>query len=451
MRHISREDFSRIEKLLFDSEDVDSPEEAKAALAGFSVNVEVGEELSVSPQHQIALLTLCVLGLRCLPGGLRIGGLNAEAPLLAPMLPASTIGEAVALMLGDPSGFGEHNPSAPYLHLGSTSNQRGSEIELRCTFGNWSGAVSPLDQAVRLCEDSCCPLAPMLSAGLSVSEVFQSHRARLGHKFSNIEAGYRTQGFSLWKPAEKQDWRAVQGPNMAELVLPDSFWLLGLGHLGQAYSWGLLALPFHHRESVHLVLNDFDVATASNLETSILTGPGEVGRKKTRFLAKYLESLGFGTSIVERPFDSTLQRMPFDPEVLLCGVDNLETRRHLDQHGFPLVVDAGLGGRHGDYLEMSFRRYPGSVSSKNAYPAVAADDGAAELLQSEGYRRLAERMDRCGLERVAGAAVGVPFVGTIASSLVLSWAARRLEYADNTDHLQMSLDAPEHRRASPSG
>ena len=54
-------------------------------------------------------------------------------------------------------------------------------------------------------------------------------------------------------------------------LLPSSLWLIGLGHLGQAYLWALGLLPYTQASSLRLVLQDIDIITPSTESTSILS------------------------------------------------------------------------------------------------------------------------------------------------------------------------------------
>ena len=71
--------------------------------------------------------------------------------------------------------------------------------------------------------------------------------------------------------------------------LPSRLWLIGLGHLGQAYLWGLGLLPYAADAKVELLLQDVDVITPSTESTSILSDRTMLGDKKTRVTAKWAE------------------------------------------------------------------------------------------------------------------------------------------------------------------
>ncbi|WP_082367180.1 ThiF family adenylyltransferase [Ensifer adhaerens] len=117
---------------------------------------------------------------------------------------------------------------------------------------------------------------------------------------------------------------------------------IGLGNLGQAYAWAKASLDFGGAEKARLMLQDIDRIAASNYSTSLLSFPKDVGTKKARVMARWLEERGFDTMLEERLFGDWSRRTMLEPGVALCGVDNAEARCALDSAGFGLVVEAGL-------------------------------------------------------------------------------------------------------------
>ena len=121
---------------------------------------------------------------------------------------------------------------------------------------------------------------------------------------------------------------------------------------------GTWDLAVSSARDVSLVLQDIDVITRSTESTSVLTDVELIGQKKTRVLAAWAERRGFTTSIHERLFDASFTRQGSEPGVALCGLDNPDGRRALDQVDFDLVVEAGLGRGYRDSVLCVFTRYP---------------------------------------------------------------------------------------------
>lgn len=84
----------------------------------------------------------------------------------------------------------------------------------------------------------------------------------------------------------------------------------------------------------------------------MLSDSSMIGKKKTREMAAWVERRGFGCSLVERRFAADFQRQVDEPTIALCGLGNAFGRRALDQIGFELVVDAGLGRGFRDFRTM---------------------------------------------------------------------------------------------------
>jgi hypothetical protein len=147
-------------------------------------------------------------------------------------------------------------------------------------------------------------LAPMLAAALAVNEAFLFVSGHAGI------AGRRAVGLSLWNPSPSFEWLENEDVAPALSLLPSQVWLIGLGHLGQAYLWALGLLPFARPEDVSLVLQDTDIITPSTESTSILTDATVIKTKKTRAMAAWSDRRGFTTAIHERLFDAAYAPTP---------------------------------------------------------------------------------------------------------------------------------------------
>ena len=130
---------------------------------------------------------------------------------------------------------------------------------LRVTFDGWVAMTGPASQVARLPERPYCSLAAVLSAALGVSELFLSFAE------ISLEARRRTVAFSLWRPELDPTHLDATGP--AVEWLPADLWVLGLGHLGNAYLWALGTLPYEKPSQARFFLNDFDSVEDENIET----------------------------------------------------------------------------------------------------------------------------------------------------------------------------------------
>lgn len=286
------------------------------------------------------------------------------------------------------------------------------------------------------------PLAAMLSAALAINEAFL---------FVNGEtpaAGRRIVGLSLWRPGSSDFWLSADRTEPPVRYLPSRLWLIGLGHLGQAYLWGLGLLPFADPKALSLVLQDVDVITLSSESTSILSDASLVGQMKTRAMAAWAEERGFSTRLNERLFDAGFKRQADEPAIALCGLDNAMGRQALDQVGFDFVVEAGLGRGHRNFRTMRLHVLPGSRPSAEIWKSGGEDEPVEE---QAAYRKLLEggQLDRCGITLLAGKAVGAPFVGTVAATLALSEVLRLLHGGPVHKLIDLDLQSLDQRSALP--
>jgi hypothetical protein len=199
------------------------------------------------------------------------------------------------------------------------------------------------DPSKRLDETRGNPLSGSISGAIAVSECFQN-------TFHTPVAGRRDTGLSLWQPDAHWAGDAAIGPRLS--YLPESVWLAGLGHLGQAYAWVLGLLDYPEYRSPKVQIQDVDQIARSNLSTSLLAGQSDLGIPKTRLVASHLERRGSAIAIVERKFDAQTKRQPIEPGLVLSGFDNFEAHHALGSAGFELIVDAGLGSSYDRYLNI---------------------------------------------------------------------------------------------------
>jgi hypothetical protein len=227
--------------------------------------------------------------------------------------------------------------------------------------------------------------------------------------------------------------------------LPSRLWLIGLGHLGQAFLWGLGLFRYTDPSAVSLVLQDVDVITPSTESTSILTDASLIGQKKTRAMANWAQRRGFSTTIIERTFDASFHRQPNDPAIVLCGIDNALGRRALDQVGFDMVVEAGLGQGHRDFRSIRLHTLPGARAAADIWKATPDPDHG--IADRAAYRKMVRdgELDQCGVTLLAGKAVGAPFVGAVAACLALSEVLRLLHGGNLYQLIDVDLQSVEHR------
>lgn len=430
----------RLVKQAVDSGEASSIAEAEAMFRRYTVTFDIGKGEAGDPQHQVALLTGVALARRVFLGGVAVTG-AVESALQVRLPLGTTLAEAIAAIGG---AVGGAKAGGPVITVGGGPRPRTEGFQVRTVSAGWRGGIIPGYSELSALPGPAVPLAAMLSAALAVNEAFTYVSGQSG------AAGRRAVGLSLWRPGADVDWlRNNQGePDLQ--YLPSKLWLIGLGHLGQAYLWALGLLPYVQDCGVSLVLQDVDRVTPSTESTGILSNQTMVGQLKTRAMAAWAERRGFSTRICERLFDGSFQRHPDEPAVALCGIDNGLGRRALDQVGFGFVVETGLGRGHGNFRSIRLHTLPGSRLAGELWKGTdpgAVDDVAGRV----AYRELVAKgeLDRCGVTILAGKAVGAAFVGAVAACLAISEVLRLLHGGKLHSVIDMDLQSVEHRAAVP--
>lgn len=426
----------RTVKLLVDTGRAANPDEARRLLESLILQVAVGPHIASDPAGQAALLTIVNAGRRAFLGGVHVRLADRDAAMSVGWANGMTAAAAVTRFGG--GLVDKFNDDQPALTIGATLEAFGSTV-LHLTYSGWACGV--VEDSSNCLDGRGMVLAGAAAGALGVSELFQS---RLGATMP----ARRDVGVSLWRP--DLDWRHpyAAGPDLA--YVPTNLWLLGLGHLGQAYAWTLGLLPYPDSADVYLGLVDFDVVAEANVATQLLTERDHVGLRKTRVVARALDGQGFRTTIAERAFDEhfypDLTRN--EPTIALAGFDRHEPRLHLGGNRFVRAVDAGLGAGPSDYLDLVIHTFPAEETPEQAFvkrwqviktlPAAYEEEIARQTRAGAQ-----ESTVRCGMLDIAGVSVGVAFVGALASTLAIADILRLLHDGPEVAVLALDLRDPD--------
>jgi hypothetical protein len=384
------ESLHRLIKEALDSGAAASIGEAEEMFKGFRVGFEISEEDGQDAMQQAALLTGVALARRVFLGGVRVSCPQA-APMKLGLPVGKTLGEAVVNLGGE---LADYDSGDPLVTFGSQPRKRSDRFHIRTVFEGWRGGIVPAHSEITMAGSEAVPLAPMLAAALAINECFAFVRNR------SVIYGKRAVGLSLWNLASSWDWTEPGSDGPPLRYLPDRLWLIGLGHLGQAFLWALSLLDYPDPSALSIVLQDVDEITPASVSTSVLTDVSLVGCKKTRALADWCGTRGFEASIIERRFKADFCRQPEEPSIALCGVDNALARQDLDQAGFDFIVEAGLGRGHLDYRSMRLHTLPGPRSAAAIWKS---DDDVNGVENRPAYEKLFNdgSLDRCGVTLLA--------------------------------------------------
>jgi hypothetical protein len=423
---------SRISKIWTDRDSI-APDAALARRQNFAVTLVCGADVAGSPTLQIAVLTAARLAVRCFPGAIRaVVPTTAQNATLRIGSRSVAFGAALAEIVSAANIASSGNIHGNCVIFGNAVQPEGG---IRVTFDGWIAAAGPISMTPRMPEREFCRLSGVLAASLAISELFMSFAD------VTVQAGRRRVALSLWRPDLSPDANEALGVPIN--VVPSSAWILGLGHLGNAYLWALAAQSTN--EPTRLFLNDFDVVEETNVETGVLFDVADVGMLKTRVLARKLEGMGFETRLVERKFDQHFRTQAEEPLLAFCGFDSNAARRNLETAGFKFVVESGLGGQASNFDVISLHTLPNERSGPEMWP-----DPDNKVLEQEARRIAANNPaytlvtdDECGRVTIAGKSIAVPFVGTTAAALVVSEALRVLHGGPAFGHLKIRLATPE--------
>lgn len=433
------DELHRVIKLALDSGEAATLAEAEQLFSGYRLQVAVGSDVACSPTLQAAILTVVNTARRCFLGGVEVSG-ELDVPLRVTWRRCQTLGEAIIDLRGHVGT--SLSSDIPRIVIGDVPiAPEPSTFAVRATFNGWCGGAIPLADGRRLPEQQECTPAGVLAGALAVSEAFQFIRG------SNVQAGRRDVGMSLWRPESEVAWLETPEIGPAVDLLPSRLWLIGLGHLGQAYLWTLGLLPYARPDEVYLVLQDYDTLVQANDSTSPLTTPEIIGIKKTRAMAHWCEERGFRTSIQERRFAANFRVNDDEPLVALCGVDNRLARMALEDVGFRRVIEAGLGKGVHEYLTFQVHTFPARRTAYKQWATHETDETAA-LVEQRAYQALADAgLDRCGLAMLAGRSVGASFVGVTVATLVIAELLRMILGEQAYEVIDGSLRSLNHRQA----
>ncbi len=381
----------RLEKVLVDSGDASSFAEAEKIFSKYGVRIVIGDDVANNPVAHVIALTAINCAARSFKWNVQI-----EAPknmiLAAPGFVDVTL-EAFISWLSIKPVESEYSKNWPIIAIGKKFITEPLSDVIRPWADGWEFGLGE-----GISTKLFAPAA-VAAAALAVSEAFSILRN------DNPYAGKRTIKQSLWSidsPLSSQ-------PPVDSINFP-SCWLVGLGHLGQAYAWTMGFMQPANDATIYL--QDIDVITKSTLSTSMLSVTDDIGTKKTRKVAHWFEARGYQVSIVERRFDEHQRIRVEEPSIALFGVDNSAARRVLENAGYRYVIDAGLGAGYKDFRAIRIRTFPGPSSAALLW---ANSDVVSDNLALPAYQNLlAAGAQQCGVTTLSSRAVGAPFVGCFA-------------------------------------
>ncbi len=414
---------SRVTKALTDSGLAASFADAEARLDAVDACILLGDQQAATPAGQAAALTAIATAYKCF-GRVTLATRAADAPLRLAFPLGRTLGEA-AVILGATLAHDVPDRATHLIAIGAPLRGRGWEVA--CWWDRW---LSGLRTDNSPSEDSRLGLAGVFAGALAVRQVFASVLVGSAHAPEAATV-------SLWEP-----WtEAPTDPGPVKFTAPNALWLVGLGHLGQAFVWNLLSLPYVGPRRA--VLQDDQRIGVENEPTSLLVIGEDERRRKVRVAAGWLDPAGWETELIERRHQGDIQMTADDPPFLLCGLDDVRPRRRLAALGFDYMIDAGIGHGPGDFDGLQIRTIPNGAATDNLWNAPPPRRSADDLLGKAAYRALEAQSKGCGAYTLADGSVAVPFVGAATGALTISQVIRLASMKPAGALIQIGLAAPE--------
>lgn len=402
-------------------------EEAVLELERLTLQLVCDSRISNSASLQAAFITAANCGKRAFLGGLQIE-MPENVPLLLPWPSQTTLNGVVEELTN-----GAASPAAPTtqtVYFGfSPIHPEKHSLTVNAT--GWRGGVEPSSATSRFdaSADSDFPLGGVFAGGLAV------HRGFLRATALSILACDECAGISLWD--QGADWLSSSSEGPPLRALPANLWLLGLGHLGQAFLWTLGLLPFKDPSKLEAMLQDYDGIEEANVGSGLLCSAHDIGQHKARVCARWLEARGFRTKICERAFGEHTRREANEPSIALCGFDRPEPRRLLEGAGFARVIECGLGGSVHDFDLIHIHNFPGHRAAAEIWQQSGTQAGRANPRLVEALTPAGEKCGALAIE-VAGKSVSTSFVGAMASAAVFGELIRAFHKGDRHDEIYLS-------------
>lgn len=403
---------NRTMKLALDDGRVSSYEQAQELFSSFRLRISVQPGFTGSPAAEAAVLTLLNAAPRTFLGGVELVGRLGEQCTQA-WFNGKALGE-VAEKFGVATSVVDQGVPAT-IHVGEGVRDAG-DFWLCIRFTANGFALSP-ETSANLGRDSSVAVG-VAAAGAAINEAFQ-RMYRAAPLAGNRDIHWRL-------------------PALTSAGPPESLWLVGLGHLGQAFLWTLALAANGKGPQPPIRLTDFDDVSPASLSTCLLVQAEDVGRKKVDVVADQLEVLGIG---VQRDRSRlVLDRAPINPaeKLAVIAVDNVALRRSLDGLRANRVLEAGIGTGAEGFTRVQLHAFPGKRKARDVWMGDDPSAIRAPDLSKPAYQALLKKTgDQCGTTLLAGRSVATPFVGAFAGAVL---AAFSLALPDDGDAWNFDLN-----------
>ena len=378
-------------------------EEASQLLNGSKLVLVANEKLMSSFSLQIAYVTCYNIGNRIFKGGIKCI-LPENTPNLLKMK-GETFNDVLSSLFEINSNINVSDRT-PRLLFGKVS-QSENEVEIICS--GWQGGLNffKSEQYTLDNKPTTIPLGALLASSYGLFWAFD-FTFDLTNNLQNESFGY-----SLWDNSLDYNWNECVGEGPNNVKFPPKIWIVGLGHLGQAYLWTLL----HLKNDFEVLLQDFDKLGVENLGSQILSFEKQIDKYKTRICADFLDNAGIYNKILEKRFVFSDQKdnSLMDYQVLLTGLDSASTRSIIDPSRFKICLDGATNGKLENFDSFTFRNL--NLIKKKPNEIWSSVEEKAEMLHKNLFNLVSEK-GGCGVLTNFG--ISTPFVGLFGACILVS-------------------------------
>lgn len=393
------DELNRTVKLALDEGRAGSLAEAQVLFKGFRLQIAVGAGFTGSQGAEAAVLTLLMAAAKTFLGGVELVGAVDERCTLA-WFEGRMVSE-VAIEAGATVGEGGGTQGSRLANIVVGSGHPvGEGFSVALTLGADGFVICP-DSAAR--SDPHAPVeVGVAAAGAALNEAF-------AHLYRGWPlAGQRRLSFRMPATAAVERLGGIT-------------WIVGLGHLGQAFAWTLALSSGRARHAVRLT--DFDSVTSSSLSTCLLVNGSDIGRLKVHAVGERLASLGLAVSMDAHRLNLDGNGPLQAADRVIVAVDNIALRRSLDRLAGMPVFEGGIGSGVNGFTRVQFHAFPGSRPARDVWAGADPHASQAIDISAPAYQALLKQTgDECGTTLLAGRSIATPFVGAFAGAVLFGLA-----------------------------
>lgn len=408
--------YSRIDKLVRERMGTQSLSDA-SELRNIPINIVLPSEHS----HKIEIMASCALGLslRCFKG---------QVNFYCPITWSNSM--LKELLLNDATDYGE----SERLHFIQGLPKGGPTLSLGfympgAIIADASGWIAAINKVIPSSFSAVSP-AIVFATACAFAKIFNGYVLN-DKQHLNEEWMFSLYDFRKLTSISNQ----ITSPSKIHI---GQIALLGAGAIGSGFSYVLSLSSW----SAALEIIDYDRYNEENLETTMLIGEKEVLKKfyKADALAVLLNlHNGLKASPIKTKITKDHLELSSYRDVLVCAVDNAQTRRILDNANVGMIINGGVGGSTEEAGHILWSRHLLNDKPLSTLYNIHEESipRTVKLNQEISPNDIS---DECSKIAYQGVSMAAPFLGLACSALlVASCAHRAMNTFTESNYLKFDL------------